>query len=78
MSRRVIPAGVSLKDFHGWAGNLDRIDVGYNIDPIRAWRTHPISRFAGRVTPENFTVLGGDLPAPTPHHHIKNLRIPEF
>ena len=49
MSRRVIPAGVSLKDFHGWAGNLDRIDVGYNIDPIRAWRTHPISRFAGRV-----------------------------
>ena len=59
MRRRVIPAGVSLKDFHGWAGSLDRIDVGYNIDPRRAWRTHTISRFAGRVTHENFTVPEG-------------------
>ena len=50
MSRRVIPMGDFTKDSTGRMGSLDRIDVGYNIDPIRARRTHMISRFAGRVT----------------------------
>ena len=71
MSRRVIPAGDSLKDFHGWAGSLDRIDVGYNIDPIRAWRTHDIPLCRESHSRE-LHCSGGDLPAPTPHNHIKN------
>ena len=68
MSRRVILAGDSLKDSIWWAGSLDRIDVGYNIDPIRARRTHmndiPLCRESHLA--ENFIVLGGDLPAPDP------------
>ena len=80
MSRRVIPAGDSLKDFHRAGGepgpNRNRAK---DSDPRRAWRTHLISRFAGKVAPESFTVLGGGTSL---HRHLIRVlprsRIPEF
>ena len=34
MSRRAIPAGDSLKDFHRAGGEADRIGAAYSSDPI--------------------------------------------
>ena len=73
MSRRVIPAGDSLKDFHWAGGEADRIGAAYSSDPIRAWRAHRYPASQGESLPRASLFSGGDLPAPTSHNHIKFL-----
>ena len=62
MSRRVIPAGDSLKDFHRAGGepgpNRNRAK---DSDPRRAWRAHDILLRRESHSRELHS-LGGDLP----------------
>ena len=65
MSRRVIPAGDSLKDFHGRAGRLTESERP-TVPTLYAPGGLMTSRFAGRVTPESFTVLRWGPPCTDP------------
>ena len=74
MSRRVIPAGDSLKDFHRAGGepgpNRNRAK---DSDPgTRLADSYDILLCEGESLPRASLSLGGTSLAPTPHNHIKN------
>ena len=59
MRRRVIPAGDSLKDFHWAGGEAWTESERPTVPTLYAPGGLMTSRFAGRVTHENFTVPEG-------------------
>ena len=73
MSRRAIPAGDSLKDFHRAGGEpgLNR-NRAKDSDPITRWQTHDILLCEGESLPRASLFSMGTSLAPTPHNHIKN------
>ena len=73
MSRRVIPAGDSLKDSIGWAGRLGPNRSGLQFRPYNALADSLTSCFAreSSLTRASLFSMGTSL-APTPHNQIKN------
>ena len=72
MSRRVIPAGDSLKDFHWAGGEADRIGAAYSSDPDVPGGLIDIP-LCRESRSRELHCSGGDLPSVlTPHNHIKN------
>ena len=75
MSRRVISVGDSLKDFHRAGGEPWTESMWATTSTLYApggLIRYPASQGESLPRASLFSVLGGDLPAPTPHNQIKN------
>ena len=73
MSRRVIPAGDSLIEFHLAGGEADRIGAAYSSDPDVPGGLIRYPALQGESPSRELHCSGGDLPSVlTPHNHIKN------